>query len=148
MVTLDIRPCVFFCIMSNFNIMKTSDTFSACWVILVFDYNPLNSGMNYRIFNIRMWSFCMCIDTGALGLLSHLKYFCRVCTCIESAQNLTLEKSQGGCKAYHITATHLFWWPRSIMLNLGFEEWVLLLCTIDFLQACRATWKRGLHSCS
>ena len=48
--------------------------------------NPPNSDMNYRIVNVRVWSFCMCIHTGDLGLWSHPKDFCA-------------EKSQGGRKA-------------------------------------------------
>ena len=37
---------------------------SACWVFSCF-CNPPNCDMDYRIFNLRMWSFvCMCIDTG------------------------------------------------------------------------------------
>ena len=46
--------------------------------------------MDYGIFNLCMWSFCMCIHTGDLNLLSHLHGFCR-----EFAQNLTLEKLEG-----------------------------------------------------
>ena len=31
-------------------------------------HNPPNSYLDYRIFNVRMWSFCMRIHTGDLGL--------------------------------------------------------------------------------
>ena len=36
----------------------------ACWLFLCF-HNPLNSDMDYRIFNVRRWSFvCVRIHTG------------------------------------------------------------------------------------
>ena len=52
-------------------------------------HSPPNSDMDYRIFNMRMWSFIMCtyiyIHSGALSF-SHIQR-----TWVESAQNLTPE---------------------------------------------------------
>ena len=39
---------------------STSQVFRACWVILVF-HCPLNSDIDYRIFNLCIWSFPMYI---------------------------------------------------------------------------------------
>ena len=41
-------------------------------------HNSLNSDMDYRIIKLHMWSFCMCIQMGSLGLQSHPKNFCKV----------------------------------------------------------------------
>ena len=79
-------------------------------------HNPPNSDMDYRIFNMQMWSFCLRIHTEYLGLLSLLKDFG------ESAQNFTLEKSQDGCKAEHVTATHPFGDHARSCLALAFES--------------------------
>ena len=39
-------------------------------------HNPPNSSMtDCRIFNVLMWSFCLCIHTGDLSLQSHPKNF-------------------------------------------------------------------------
>ena len=53
-----------------------------------------------RIFNVRMWPFCMRIHTDDLALLSHPKDYCWVCTEFDSG------KTSGGCKAQHVTITH------------------------------------------
>ena len=45
---------------------------------------------------------------------------------VESAQNWTLEKSQGSHIALHITVTHLFG-------DFGFQEQVFLFCATDSL---------------
>ena len=83
----------FFCIVSNFNMMKTLTPLVHAGLFCCV-HSPLNSDMGYRIFNLLMWSLCMHIHTGDLSLLSHPKDFCTVCTELDSreisvwAQNL------------------------------------------------------------
>ena len=84
MVALSVRPggsSSSIQYLSNFNILK-ADTFSAglFWCFR----NPLNSDRDYRILNVRMWSFCTHTHAGDLGLSSHPKDFCRVCTEFDS----------------------------------------------------------------
>ena len=66
--------------------------------------------MDYRIVNKRMRSFCIRMyprgGMGWGGVTSVYSLIPR--TFVESAQNLTPEQSQGGCKAYHILVTALF----------------------------------------
>ena len=38
-------------------------------------HSPPNSDMDYRIFNVHMWSFCMCIHTGEPWFITHQKDF-------------------------------------------------------------------------
>ena len=71
--------------------------------------------MDYRIFNLCMWSFCMRIHTGGLNLLSHLHGFCR-----EFAQNLTLEKSEGTSLAKNGHPS--MWTPCSIVHHQLFYQ--------------------------
>ena len=48
------------CAVSNFNILASLDTFRACRIILVFTWSTEHQhGQQARIFNVRMWSFCM-----------------------------------------------------------------------------------------
>ena len=49
---------------ATINRLITLPLFSACWVFSCF-CNPLNSDMDYRIFNVHTWSFlCVRIHTG------------------------------------------------------------------------------------
>ena len=61
--------------------------FSACWLFWCFN-NPPNSDMDYIIFNVSMWYFCMRIHTEDLGLYlwSHIKDFCGICTESDSCE--------------------------------------------------------------
>ena len=62
-----ITPSLFFCIAPNINILKTLrlDTFTLAHAGLFWCfYNPSNSDMDYRIFNVRMWSFCFHLHAG------------------------------------------------------------------------------------
>ena len=53
----------------------------------------------YRIFNVRMWSFCMRIHTGDHSLSSHSKDFCQVCTEYDSREiSDILQDSNGNLK--------------------------------------------------
>ena len=52
-----------FCIVSNFNILKTVTLLVHAGLFWCF-HSPPNSDMDYRIFNMCMWSFCMRIHTG------------------------------------------------------------------------------------
>ena len=54
--------------------------------------------MDCRIFGMHMLSFFMHIHAGDLSL--------KFQAFVESAQNLTPEKSLGGCKTWHVTVTH------------------------------------------
>ena len=80
---------------------------------------------DYRILNVCMWSFGMHIHAGDHGLQSQLKEFCGVCTEFDSGETSGWAQSlaHNGCLS--------ICWRRSIVLNLGFREWVLLLCTTD-----------------
>ena len=57
----------FFCIVSNFNMMKTLTLLVHAGLFCCF-HSPPNSDMDYRIFNLLMWSFCMHIHMGNLCL--------------------------------------------------------------------------------
>ena len=85
-------------------------------------HSPPNSDMDYRIFNMHMWSFCMHIHTGDLSLYSHPKDFCRVCTEL---------KISGQAQSLAHKGHPSIWWPCSIVLNSGFQERILLLCATD-----------------
>ena len=52
----------FFRIVSNFNMMKTLTLLVHAGLFCCF-HSPLNSVMDYRVFNVHMWSFCMHIYT-------------------------------------------------------------------------------------
>ena len=78
------------CVFSYISTLKT-DAFSACQVVLVF-HNPPNSGIDYRIFNARISSFCMRMHTGDLGLKLYPKDY------VEFAQILTPDDSEVGAK--------------------------------------------------
>ena len=84
------------------------------------------------------WSFCMHIrhtgDLGGIGFM--IVSSVGLSAVVESALTefqwrLRSRKSQGGRKAYHTTDTHPIWWPRSIVLNFGVRERMLLLCATD-----------------
>ena len=79
--------------------------------------------MDYRIFDVDMWSFCMCIlytwPTSAVSPRG-----------LQSAHILTPEKSQCGRKAWHVTVTQRcddHTWSCLTWLLRG----VLLLCVIN-----------------
>ena len=116
------RPFFFFCIASNFSIMKT-DAFSACRVILVF---PQSTELWHGLQNL--WCLtCVgdlfaCVYTGRTSVYSHIRR-----AFVESAQVLTLEKSQSLARNGHPSK----WWPCSVMVNFGFWERVFLLCATD-----------------
>ena len=86
-----------------------------------------NSDMDYRIFNMHMWSFNRCMNTGDLSLLSNPKDFCRVSTEFDSGE--ILRQAQSLAPNSHPT----IWWPCSIVLNFGFQELILLLCFTESL---------------
>ena len=75
------------------NIVKPAATelhytmYGACWVFQCF-HNPSNSDVDYRIFNVCMWSFCMHIQMGPWCTVSPEELL----RGIESAQNLTSGK--------------------------------------------------------
>ena len=81
----------------NFNIMKTNTftSFSACWLFCCF-HNPPNSDMDYKFFNVYMRFFFWRVYTHG-GHKAHTSLILR--TFVESAQNLTPEKSRSGHKA-------------------------------------------------
>ena len=81
--------------------------------------------MDYWLSNTCMWSFCMHIPMGDHGLQSHPKDFCWVCTEFDSREISWRAHSlaRNGHKS--------IWWTCWIVLNLGFWEWLLLLCTTD-----------------
>ena len=96
------------CIVSNFNIVKTLDTYRTqaglFWCFHNFRHKPSNSDVWTTTvqllqdlflvnFNVRMWSFCLRIH-GATSIYNLLRM-----TFVESAQNLTPEKYEGGRKA-------------------------------------------------
>ena len=73
-------------------------------IILEFPSLP-NRGQDWRIFNVWMWSFCMCMVIGngihmAMGPLVY-SLFWRTLVIVESAQNLTLENLQGSSLAHN-----------------------------------------------
>ena len=86
---MDLLFFVFF--LANFNILKTLTLFGACWVFCCY-HNPPIPNMDYRIFNMRMWSFCMRVPTGGPlftassdGLVSLCAVACTslsVCCCL------------------------------------------------------------------
>ena len=59
----------FFHTVSNFNIMKTLNTLSACWVIVVF-HNPPNSDMDYTWSLTCMQDLFACIYTRGTSVYS------------------------------------------------------------------------------
>ena len=71
-----------------------------------------------------MRSFGMHIHTGDHGD-PRLKEFCRVCTEFDSGETSMWAQSLAHNGRLSIC------WLRSIVLNLGFREWVLLHCTTD-----------------
>ena len=68
--------------------------------------------MNYRIFNLCMWSFCMCVHIQGNSLYSLIWK-----TSVESV----LEKSWGVQSLAWICCHPFMWWPCLIVLNLAFE---------------------------
>ena len=82
-----------FPIVSNFNMMKTLTLSVHAGLFWCF-HSPPHSDVDYRIFNVRMWSCCMRI---------HSVYSLIWRAFVESAQNLTPKKSQGaaGTKPTH-----------------------------------------------
>ena len=96
---------LFFCIVSNFNIIKTLTLLVHAGLFQCF-HSPPNSDMDYRIFKMHI------IYEHVIFLIAYIYiydiyiyYYASGDLCfihrtfVESAQNLTLEKSQGGCKA-------------------------------------------------
>ena len=79
----------------------------------------------YRIFNMCMWSFGMCIHTEDLGLQSNPKDFCQVWTEFNSG------KMGGRVESLAENGHPYIWWSCMIMLNFGFRKRVLLLCATD-----------------
>ena len=71
--------------------------------------------MDYRIFITQVLTFCKHTHThaGDLGLYSRIRR-----TFVKPAQNLTPEKSQGGCKAYYVKVTHPYEFLLSIYVYL------------------------------
>ena len=78
---------------ANFSILKTvtlsvhAGLFGCC-------PNPPNSDMDYRIFNVRMWSSCIRIHTGDFKDLSQ----CVRCARLKSLKTLKSFKSEMGCR--------------------------------------------------
>ena len=82
--------------------------FSACWLFWCFKYPP-NSDMDYIIFNVSMWYFCMRIHTEDLGLYlwSHIKDFCGICTESDSCE------ISGRAQSLARNGYPSIWWPHS-----------------------------------
>ena len=59
---------VYFRIVSNFSSLKSMTLLVHAGLFWCFHRNPPNSDVDYRIFDVRMWSFCMRMHTGDLGL--------------------------------------------------------------------------------
>ena len=75
--------------------------FGACWVIF---HGPPDSDPDSRIFIVHiMWSFFLHVYD-AHGVPQCIVSFRGLSQCLE--QNLTLEKSQGRHKAWHVTVAH------------------------------------------
>ena len=68
----------------------------------------LTTDMDHRIFNVRMWSFCIRIHTRDLGLLSHPK---DLCTEFDSGG------ISGWAQSLAINGHPSIWWPRSIVFS-------------------------------
>ena len=72
--------------------------------------NPPNSDMDYRISNMRMWSFCMHIHPGDLGLYSLIrKDFCRACTEFDSREISGQAQSELAHNGHPS-----IWWPYTL----------------------------------
>ena len=109
---------LFFHMVSNFNILKTDD-FGQCWVILRF-HSPPNSDMDYGVFNVCVWPFCMGIHTCRnFDLIRRTS--CRVFIVLDSGENS--RRTQILARNGHSS----MWWPRSIVLNLAFKRTDLAL---------------------
>ena len=98
--------------------------------------SPLNSDVDYMIFNVCMWFFCLCTHGGDLSLWSHQKDFCGVSTESET------EKSQVRCKAWKIMVTHPSADPGSIVPHSAFET----KCSLS--QLCHPLITSGDPRCS
>ena len=88
----------FFPIVSKFNMMKTPTLLVPVGLFWCF-HSPPNSDMDPSIFNVRYVIFLHAyIHTGPWFIVSSKGLWHRI----------WLERSQGGCKAWHITVTHPF----------------------------------------
>ena len=109
---------LFFHMVSNFNILKTDD-FGQCWVVLCF-HNPPNSDMDYGVFNVCVWSFCMCVHTWRN--FGHIRRTsCRIFIVLDSGEKS--RRAQILARNGHSS----MWWPRSIALSLAFKRTDLAL---------------------
>ena len=112
-------------IASHFNTLKTPTLLVLARLFWCF-HNPSNYDMDCRIFNMCMWPFCRCIQMGDLylgdlSLQSHLRDFRGICTEFDSGE------TSGQTQRLACDDHPSIWWPGLIMLNFGFQEWVLLL---------------------
>ena len=98
-------------------------TFSAYWVLFHF-HSPLNADMDYKIFNVRMWSFCMCTcmctwRTSVYNYSLIQRTFVTVCTEFDSGE------ISGRSQSLAHNSQPSIWWPQLIRHNFGFRERVL-----------------------
>lgn len=70
--------------------------FRTCWVIISGFPSPPNSDVDYMIFYMHVWSFCMRVHAGDLGLWSVSS---RMTSQLSQHKALTPEKISGGRKA-------------------------------------------------
>ena len=118
--------CIFsvLCLPYSVQLQQFQDFWSALGYLLFCNFrNPPNSDRDWMIQDVPMWSFCMRIHKRGLGSLYRMSRLPRT---IESAQNLTQERSWGGLKTYnllqYITVTHSYStvYPRSEVFSRSF----------------------------
>ena len=116
-----------FILVSNFkfNTQKILTLWVHAGLFWCFHYPP-HLDMDYRIFNVRMWSFCMHMCThchwGPRFLVSFndSHSFCTVCTEFESQE--------------------ISGWAQSPGHNFGFQKQVFLLCSTDYPVGGSSNW--------
>ena len=111
----------FSCTVSTFNILKTP-TLSGHAGLFGCIGNPSNYDMDYRIFNMYMWSFCMYTHIGGGGGGGGTFVYSLIQrTFVGSAQNLAPEKSQCLRSLAH-NGHPSIWWLCLIVVNVDFWE--------------------------
>ena len=113
----------FFRIVSNFNTLKILTFFVHAGLFWSFHNQP-KCNIDYRIFNVPMWSFRMRKHTGEPRFIVSSR---RLVECRQFDSGEISGRAQSLAHNGHPS----IWWPRLIVLNFDFREGLLLLCVTE-----------------